>query len=555
MIELTVVIPTYNRAAELRRCLDALALQSASRDAFEVVVVNDGSRDATAQVLAEYEAPFLLRVEEQPNSGQPTALNRGIAAASGAYCLFVDDDVVADRALVAEHLRAQRDEGGVLGLGALRLRLVGGGGGLAQYFADWWEAHYRRFDEGARAPDFWACYSGNLSVPTATLRASGGFDESLSRSFDVELSYRLVSGGLRIVYLPRAVGEQRYGKGFRGIVTDFDRAGAAAVALHRRHPELIRYAPLGDFAQGGSAGLVARRLMLAIRAPVWPFALVDPFLRRRPSVRLFRFLQLYCFWRSLRDALHNRDEWRRLTHGPVILMYHALARPGERASRFVLPPAKLRRQLAWLRFRRRRVISLDEYVAHRRELKLPPSRSIVLTFDDGYADNAAVQPLLRSNGMKATFFIVTDLMGKANAWDADGPLAGRPLLSWEAARVLEGEEITFGAHTLTHPRLAELDPADAKQEIEGSRSAIAEHLGKPPAHFAYPFGNLSEPVQELVASAGFVSACSIEPGANGPAIPVERLRRLEVRGTRSLLGFMIDVWLGRPLREEADDAS
>ena len=548
MTELSVVIPTFNRARELGRCLDALAMQTAPPDSFEVVVVDDGSRDATPQLLSEYEAPFRLRGERQANAGQPAALNRGIRAASGTWCLFLDDDIVADRGLVAEHLAAQRGMDGIIGLGALRLSLAGKEGGLARYFAGWWETHYRRLDEGSRTPDFWSCYSGNLSAPTEALRKVEGFDESLPRSFDVELAYRLVSFGLEIVYLPRAVGEQQYTKGFREIVTDFDRAGAAAVALHRRHPELIRHAPLGDFDHGGSKGLIARRALLAVRAPVWPLGLVDPLLRTRPPARLYAFLQLYCFWRSVRRTLDDRDTWRRLTHAPVILMYHALARPNERASRFVLPPARLRRQLAWLRLRRRSVLSLDEYVAHRRDLRLPPARSVVLTFDDGYADNAGLRPLLRRNGMTATIFVVTGSVGDANRWDTKGPLAGRPLLSWNDARELMGSEITFGAHTRSHPRLADIDFDEAAQEIDASRLAIAEELGPgAAAHFAYPFGNSSEAVRGLVAKAGFASGLGIAPGTNGPAIPLENLRRLEVEGRRSLARFVVDLWLGRPL--------
>ena len=55
--------------------------------------------------------------------------------------------------------------------------------------------------------------------------------------------------------------------------------------------------------------------------------------------------------------------------------------------------------------------------------------------------------------------------------------------------------------------------------------------------------------QELVRRAGFSSASGIQPGANGPAVPIHDLRRLEVLGTWSLLPFALAVWLGRPLRE------
>src|SRR5262245_7530186 len=93
MTEITVVLPTFNRAEQLCRCLDALAAQTAPTGSFEVIVVDDGSTDDTPERLKAFSAPFSLRVERQANSGQPAALNRGIAAASSATCLFLDDDI------------------------------------------------------------------------------------------------------------------------------------------------------------------------------------------------------------------------------------------------------------------------------------------------------------------------------------------------------------------------------------------------------------------------------------------------------------------------------
>ena len=545
MTELSVVIPTFNRAGYLARCLDALASQSAPAGSFEVVVVDDGSTDGTPNLLDRYVAPFALRVERQENRGQATARNRGVELAAAPVCLFIDDDIVAAAELVDEHIRVQRDSAGVIALGALRLRLESSGG-LARYFATWWAEHYARLDDGTKTPDFWDCYSGNLSVPTQALRDVGGFDESLWRSDDVELAYRLVSRGLPITYVPTAVGEQRYTKGFRRIVADFDGVGRAAAALYRRHPELASYAPLGDFTQGGSRALVARRTLLALRVPVWPLGVVDPLLRGK-SVRLYRFVQLYCFWRSLRRELRDRDTWRRLTRAPTILMYHGVARAGEGASRYVIRARTLRRQLAWLRLRRRPVLGLDEYVALRERNELPPANAVILTFDDGYADNAELAlPLLQEHGATATVYVITSAVGDRNTWDS-GALAGRPVLSWEQIRRLVGGGLAIGAHTVTHPRLNELEPAEAEHEVAASREVLERELGAPIRHFAYPYGRTSPAVEELVGRLGFRSAVGIQPGTNGPAVSTLELRRYEVHGTASLLRFVIDLWLGRPL--------
>ena len=92
--------------------MEALATQSAPPSDFEVVVVDDGSTDDTADLLTGFRSPYRLRVERQANAGQAAALNRGIEVAVGRYCLFLDDDIVADEGLVAEHLRAQRERSG-----------------------------------------------------------------------------------------------------------------------------------------------------------------------------------------------------------------------------------------------------------------------------------------------------------------------------------------------------------------------------------------------------------------------------------------------------------
>ena len=72
-IELSVVVPTFNRASLLDRCLAALAAQEEPGGELEVVVVDDGSTDETPRVLERYASLLPLRFERQPNRGQPAA--------------------------------------------------------------------------------------------------------------------------------------------------------------------------------------------------------------------------------------------------------------------------------------------------------------------------------------------------------------------------------------------------------------------------------------------------------------------------------------------------
>lgn len=86
----SVIIPTYSRASQLARCLQALAASSCSFDRFEVIVVNDGGEELRAESFGEL--PFDLTVLEQPNTGPAVARNHGAEHARGEMLAFTDDD-------------------------------------------------------------------------------------------------------------------------------------------------------------------------------------------------------------------------------------------------------------------------------------------------------------------------------------------------------------------------------------------------------------------------------------------------------------------------------
>jgi peptidoglycan/xylan/chitin deacetylase (PgdA/CDA1 family) len=317
-----------------------------------------------------------------------------------------------------------------------------------------------------------------------------------------------------------------------------ERAGADDVATWRADPAALERLPLGQFEEGPLLQVVARRLLLAVRLPP---RLLARFASREGTRRV---LELTSYWRGVRRALRDRDTWQRLTQGTTILMYHALGADGEPASRFILPRRAFERQMRTLA-RRRRVLALEELVALRRTHRLPPPRSIVITFDDGYRDTRVLAaPLLARLELPATLFLVSTRVGEGQVWEGEGELARRPLVSWEDVHELRDNGFELGAHTRTHPILTDLPPDELDAEIAGSRADLAERLEAPPSAFAYPYGRWSEATADAARRAGFSSACTVRAGRNGPGTPLHALRRTEIHGTDSRARFALGVAFG-----------
>lgn len=546
MPDLSIVIATYNRAERLRACLDALRDQTPPAKDLEVVLVVDGSTDGTRELLAHYQASFTLRALWQANAGQPRALNRGVAEASGIFCLLLDDDVLAGPRLVAEHLRAQREGRGVLGLGRLALTTPRASDWYVPHFVTSWERHYGRLGMAGTVPNCADCYGGNLSFPRAAFLAVGGFATDLARGYDVELGFRLMRHGLRPVYLAEAAATQDERKGFRQLIRDEALAGASSLEIYRRHPATLPDLGLGSFRDASLAALILRRLLLALNVSPRALGPVGSLLDRlgRPG-RWARFVRAYAFWRGVRRAVTDREAWRRLTGGVAILLYHAVTTPGERSSRFVISARRFARQMWWLRLTGRRVMGLDEYLWCRREHRLPPAPAVVLTFDDGYADNGTIaHPILARLGLPATVFLVTEFVGAANWWDTQGALHGRPLLDWGAVEALARAGLQFGAHTSKHAALTAVPEAEAELQVVDSKSAVADRVPAAVPVFAYPYGRYDASVRTLVERAGFWGACTTRTGLNRPDTPLFELRRVEVRGEFGPIRFLLAVLVG-----------
>ena len=545
MIELSIVIPTYNRAERLRVCLEALSNQTQPTDTFEVIVVVDGSTDETVEMLKNFTAPYLLRTVWQNNSGQPSALNRGIQEAAGRACLFIDDDIAAAPQLVAEHLQAQSQNSNIVAIGQITLAIPSDVGWYTNAFAKGWRDHYDMLNQENYKPTWEDCYSGNMSVPREALLACGGFATNLARGFDLELARRLEKQGCSFTYLKNALGCQDEQKGFRELSRDAEKSGNTDVLLYQKDPRMLSQA-LASFPEGSWRKLFLHRVFLCLHMPPRLLELFGRLIRK-PSQRYswFSAIQKYCYWRGVRQVAGKTELWQQLISGTLILMYHAIGQSDAPAGPFVMPADRFAKQMSWLKRMGRQPITLAQFLECQREKRLPPARSVVITFDDGYADNYTYAfPILRQYGIPATIFLVTKFVGLVNKWDHDGQLQGRPLMSWPQIQEMAGQNIDFGAHSSAHPALTAISLLQAESEITGSRKLLEGELGVPVTLFAYPYGEYNPSIQTLVQDAGFMAGCTIDSGLNSLITSPLGLRRAEVRGTDSLIRFWLVLSMG-----------
>ena len=332
MRDLSVIIPTRNRARSLLRTLEALAQQSHPLDRVEVVVSANDCADDTAERVRALTAPYALTLVDRPTPGMSAARNAGAAVARGRVLLFLDDDIEPLPDLVAAHARAHAggDEPSGAQAGAGDLVVVGPLlapplAGRPSLFAE----RLRRLDAGfatllagAREPLDWYCMiGGNVSMPATLFRRLGGFDATLVAygGEDYELGYRAQQAGARFAFAGGAGGyhHRHENSSVAGYLRNARSVGRNDVEITRRHPAMVVHLPLGLVARPStSSGRLAR--VLAFDRPRIGDALARALgvagaalarLRwRRPWNGLMDGLYQYWYFRGVADVLGNRRE-------------------------------------------------------------------------------------------------------------------------------------------------------------------------------------------------------------------------------------------------------
>jgi len=257
---ISVIIPAYNAAGFLPACLAALRQQTHPPD--EIIVVDDGSTDSTAEAAQALGA----RVISILHSGPAAARNAGIQAARGNVVMFTDADCQPTPEWAAELARSLSDPGvsGVKGTYLTHQREV-----VARLAQCEFEERYALLERSV-VIDFVDSHSAAFRV--AVLRQMGGFDPAFpqANNEDVDLSYRLSQAGYKLVFNRRATVCHHHRSGWWDYLRLKASRGYWRMIVYRLHPnKALRdsYTPQSLKAQIVLAGLAG--LMTGLSA-IWP---------------------------------------------------------------------------------------------------------------------------------------------------------------------------------------------------------------------------------------------------------------------------------------------
>jgi GT2 family glycosyltransferase len=247
-VEFSVVIPTRDRPGSLARCLDALSRVDYPRDAFEVIVVDDGGAISPDPAVESVSERLRVRLVRRAHAGPAATRNAGAAEARHPYLAFIDDDCTPDPgwlAALARRFASAADcmVGGRIVNSLTDNRFSEASQCLVSYLYEYFNRESPRF----------FC-SNNLALPSASFTEAGGFDTSFpfAAGEDRDLCDRWHFSGRPLRYAPDAVVLHAHDLDLKGFWRQHSRYGRAAARYHQlfagRRGRSVRVEPVRFYA-------------------------------------------------------------------------------------------------------------------------------------------------------------------------------------------------------------------------------------------------------------------------------------------------------------------
>lgn len=208
--------------------------------------------------------------------------------------------------------------------------------------------------------------------------------------------------------------------------------------------------------------------------------------------------------------------------GFPILEYHTVTKnPDPSSEIYNVPPAEFSAQLDYLQENGYTTITLNDFIKARRYGKTLPPKPIILTFDDGYADNFfEMFPILKAHGMTAVIFVITNEIGKPG------------YLTLDQLKILQKYGVEIGSHTADHLPLVTLNDELLLNQIRVSKIFLEWNGLEAIGSMSYPNGVYNPEIIELLKAENYLSAVTGEAGLNTLETDPYKLRRVHIRKPR-----------------------
>ena len=192
-VSISIIIPALNEERMIGRCLESLARLALAHDRFEVLVVDNGSRDKTLEIAESFQDRLSLRILQKANVRISALRNLGARAAAGNILAFLDADCLAPEDWLNRILElANADGAGVLG---------------AHYLlpedSTWVGRTWHRYQEAPKSGEVSHVPAGDLIMRREDFLQLGGFDETIQTNEDYELCDRVRKSGMQVRAFPR----------------------------------------------------------------------------------------------------------------------------------------------------------------------------------------------------------------------------------------------------------------------------------------------------------------------------------------------------------------
>jgi glycosyltransferase involved in cell wall biosynthesis len=309
----SIIIPAYNRCAEVQDLLRSLQRQTFDPQRFEVIVVDDGSTDDTKAAVEQLmtQVSFQLRYFLRDHIGPGAARNYGMSLAEGEYFLFIDSDCLADERWLEELERAIEQE---------KPLAFGGPDGVLPEFSPLQKAiDYAMtsfFTTGGmrgHSPKRLAKFyprSYNMGIHYSIFASLGGMNH-LRHGQDLEFSRRIVASGAKVIYIPEARVYHKRRTSLRKFFRQIFNWGVARINLTKLDRGILE--PLHFMPAIGTDTFI----ILTLLAPFWQVARWAWLICLLLGVILLGIIKL--------DAYRRYRDWRAAILAPVVAVTQIFA--------------------------------------------------------------------------------------------------------------------------------------------------------------------------------------------------------------------------------------